>query len=491
VNRRSLRFRITRWYAGMLAVSILLFGATAYFGLQSYLKLTLRDSLRADARAIGERILEDAAARGVSFVVGEINEGYAPSSNGLFIRVTRGDGFLMYRSGEPTSHEFNPASVAPAEQVLRASSQCEEARAGAKPLMVCAFPYTTHDGTHYLIEAGSTYSQIQQTMYGLGLIFLIGGPLIVLLAFAGGYVVMGRALAPVHAIIERTEQISWQEPNQRLPVFQTGDELDQLACALNRMLDRMERAFQHIRRFSADVSHELRTPLAIIRGELESIVGEHDSSPQVLDTLGSALEEAERLSRIVEQLLVLSRLDVGDESVRDEIVDFGPLAKNTAEHMRLLCDEKQITIECDLGSGVFVRGSTSRLKQVVVNLLDNAIKYSKVGGRIGLLVAARDRVGVLEVRDDGVGIPARALPHVFERFYRADKARSRETGGAGLGLSIVQAIAKAHGGTVRLWSEEGAGTRVTFEIPLAAQETRPGERERDRVTDSEGLPKPA
>jgi len=464
VNRHSLRFRVTRWYAGMLAVSILLFGATMYFGLQSFLYSSLRNSLLDDARAIGTRILEDATQRGVSFVIGEINEGYAPSSNGLFVRVTRADGLVMYRPQAPANHNFDPTLV-PSLPALQSASDCQEQSPGAQHLMVCALPYVTRDHTRYVIEVGSTYGQIHKTMHGLAQIFWLGGPLIVLLAFVGGYVVMGRALEPVHALIERAEQISWREPNQRLPVFDTGDELEQLSRALNRMLDRLEEAFEHIRRFSADVSHELRTPLTIIRGEIETVVNQHRSSPQVLDILGSALEEAERLTRIADQLLVLSRLDVGEENIRAETVDLGLLAKSTGDQMRLLSEEKQLSLEFDITPGVFVQGNTSRLRQIVVNLLDNAIKFSRPGGGIRLSVHARDRMAVLEVSDEGVGIPVESLRHVFERFYRADKARSRETDGSGLGLSIVEAIAKAHGGTLRVTSEENIGTRVTLEIP--------------------------
>ena len=265
MNRHSLRFRVTLWYAEMLAVSILVFGATVYFGLQSFLYASLRDSLQADARAIGKGILEDPRVRNLSFVKGEINEAYAPSSNGLFIRVSRADGFRMYLSDRPVNHSFDPRTVPAARDLLLRASRCEGQRADAQPLMVCATPYVTGDQTHYLIETGSTYGQIHKTMHGLAQVFWFGGPLIVLLAFAGGYLVMCRAMQTVHALIDRAEQISWQEPNQRLPVFQTGDELDQLPLALNRMLDRLEQAFQHIRRFSADVSHELRTPLTIIR----------------------------------------------------------------------------------------------------------------------------------------------------------------------------------------------------------------------------------
>jgi heavy metal sensor kinase len=290
-------------------------------------------------------------------------------------------------------------------------------------------------------------------------------PIAVVLAVAGGWFAIGRALRPVREISHNAERISWQKRHERLPVPLTGDELEKLSRTLNSMLDRLEDAFQRINRFSADVSHELRTPLTIIRGELESIIRQVPCSPQVLDGLGSSLEEVERLTRIVDHLLVLCRLDSGDESAPNELVDLGQLAKSTAEQMRLLFVEKALTLTLHDPAQVMVSGAPVRLRQVVVNLLDNAIKYSNAGGRIDLSVTTDGPTAVLEVADNGCGISADHLPHLFERFYRADRARSRASGGMGLGLSIVHAIAVSHGGRVKVESVEGSGTRFRFELP--------------------------
>ena len=233
------------------------------------------------------------------------------------------------------------------------------------------------------------------------------------------------------------------------------------------MIARLEDAFQHNRRFIADASHELRTPLTIMRGELESIVEETHGTPEVQRTAASVLEEVERLARIVEGLFAVSRLDAGEAQKECVEFDLAALATGTAEQMCLLAEDKGISISCDAPRQVTVEGDRARMKQVVVNLLDNAIKYTSAGGEVRLSVQARDGRAVLEVADTGIGIPAEARPHIFERFFRVDKARSREMGGAGLGLSIVKSICTAHGGQVDFQSTEGAGSRFKVELPLS------------------------
>jgi heavy metal sensor kinase len=289
-------------------------------------------------------------------------------------------------------------------------------------------------------------------------------PLMVASAIGGGYLIMRRALSQVDAITVQAEHISSNNLSERLPVLQTGDELERLTLALNRMMGRLDEAFQHINRFSADVSHELRTPLTILRGELEAAVQHERLTPELLDLLGSALEETERLRTIVDQLLVVSRLDAGNVQMEKIPLDLGQLAASTAEQMLLLAEEKSITVRCEADAGVVVDGDPSRLKQVVVNLLDNAIRYTAEGGSISLSAARQNGWATLVVADNGAGIPPHALPHVFERFYRADQARSRYSGGSGLGLSIVKAICTAHRGDIDIASSEGAGTTVTIRL---------------------------
>jgi heavy metal sensor kinase len=270
----------------------------------------------------------------------------------------------------------------------------------------------------------------------------------------------------VDEITRRAEGITSSNLSERLPVIRTGDELERLSTALNRMIERLDEAFQHINRFSAAASHELRTPLTILQLELEGIAQNQRRDTALGDQIGSALEETHRMSRIVESLLAISRLDAGEVKMDKTRLDLGNLAASTADEMRLLAQEKSIRIRTHVAVGVPVEGDRTRLQQVIVNLIDNAIKYTQEGGVIDVSVSREGNTAVLEVSDDGPGIPTHALTHVFERFYRADKARSRANGGAGLGLSIVKAICTAHNADVKVSSREGRGSCFRVELPL-------------------------
>ncbi|HXZ78764.1 MAG TPA: ATP-binding protein [Terriglobales bacterium] len=466
MNRRSLRFRVISWYAGIFTASFLFFGAGIYAGLRSYLMWNLRSSLAADARSIGEKLLDDAAARGNGYVTEEIEESFAPEVNSRLIRVTRNDGSVVYQSAPPADHSFDPSRIVgvPIQQWLHANSGFSwEVETSSLPVFVYSYPYRAQDGWSYLIEIGTTHQQIRSTLNGLLLLFGIGLPVMLAAACLGGFIVMKKALVPVRIITETAEQISLLRAEERLPVAPTGDELEHLSRALNRMLDRLEDAFQHIRRFSADVSHELRTPLTIIRGELESLMRHSSPASRVQEIAGNCLEEVERLTRIIDQLLALSRLDAGDDSLPKEVIDLGELVKSTADQMQLMVEEKGLALVSKLQADVLVQGNPSRFKQIVVNLLDNAIKYTPEGGTIEVTVGSDGPKAFLEISDSGIGIPHEALPHIFDRFYRVDKARSRETGGSGLGLSIVKSIAAAYGAEVKVTSSPGQGTRVRLE----------------------------
>jgi heavy metal sensor kinase len=296
---------------------------------------------------------------------------------------------------------------------------------------------------------------------------LAGVVLVVLVGAGGGYLLVGRALAPVLQITQSAERITLHKLDEQLPVAPTGDELEQLSLALNRMIIRLREAFDQNRRFLADASHELRTPLTALRGELESIVG-GAMHPETRDRVGSALEEVNRLAKIVETLFAISRLDAGEAQQKSERFDLARLAGSTADQMALLAEDKGISVECDVQKSVTVEGDQSRIKQVVVNLLDNAIKYTPDGGSIKLRVHASNGEAILEVSDTGIGIPAAALPHVFERFFRVDAAHSREVEGAGLGLAIVKSICNAHGGRVEVESVENKGSTFKVRLPLAS-----------------------
>jgi signal transduction histidine kinase len=302
------------------------------------------------------------------------------------------------------------------------------------------------------------------------LTLFFGFPVLIGLAVLGGYSLLGRALRPVDEIVSSAERITFKDLNQRLPVPHTGDEFERISQALNRMIERLHETFQIANRFSGDASHELRTPLTIIQGELEAYMKEPSLSPESLERVGNILEEVLRLSRIVEGLLLVSRLEGGEAQMKRETIDLGELVTMTAEQMELLGKDKLLTLEGDISPHVLVEGDELRLRQVMVNLIDNAIKYTPEGGTILLKVYAKRDKAFIEIIDTGIGISATALPQIFNRFFRAEEAKFARTEGSGLGLAIVHSITEAHRGSVHVESNENQGTKFRVELPLLRQE---------------------
>lgn len=462
MNTRSLRFRLVAWYASLVTAVFLLCGVTTYEVLNHYLRKSLGESLFRRAQQINVSLLANVERTGEKFIVDEIKARYAPENYDRFIRLSRADGTVVYSSGRAAM--FNPAGL----PIMTPSDRehIVTAEDGNRLLMMTE-RYQTLSGRQYILETGAPMQPIDSLLAHLLHLLLMGIPIVVLVAVAGGYVLVGRALAPVVQIARSAERITLHNLAEQLPLAATGDELEQLSQALNRMIDRLRETFDHNRRFLADASHELRTPLTALRGELENAVEEARLLPDLRDKIGSALEEVDRLAKIVQALFALSRLEAGEAQQEWKLFDLAPLVISTAEQMALLAEDKGITVKCNAEHEVTVEGDRARIKQVVVNLLDNAIKYSTPGGAVEVNVRARDGKAVIDVIDTGIGIPPAALPHVFERFFRVDKARSRDMGGAGLGLAIVKSICTAHGGQVDVESNEGQGSRFTVELPLA------------------------
>jgi heavy metal sensor kinase len=462
MNPRSLRFRIAAWYAGLLAGALLIFGVSVYLGLERYLYGNVQRTLTAECRTIGTQLLSQHPFKRTNWLETEIEEAYAPEVNNHFIRVIQQGKGIVYVSGAPKDGSFDPSQV----PLPNAEDRSRKVRVEGKRLLVEGLEFTTPDGTHFTVESGAPYQQIEVVLHGLLLTFAIYMPFIIFVAVGSGYWLMRRSLQPVDEITRRAEGITSTNLSERLPVIRTGDELERLSVSLNRMIERLDDAFQHINRFSADASHELRTPLTILQLELEGIAQSHRLNPSLTDQIGSALEETHRMSHIVESLLAISRLDAGEAKIEMTRLDLGQLAASTTEQMKLLAEEKSIRLTSTVDSDVYVEGDRSHLQQVVVNLVANAIKYTQDGGEVEMRVRRNGNTAVLEVSDNGAGIPDYALPHVFERFYRADKARSRESGGAGLGLAIVKAICTAHGAELNVSSREGKGSVFSIELPL-------------------------
>jgi heavy metal sensor kinase len=471
MNARSLKFRLVAWYAGVLTVVFVLLGGLTLLFLRHYLEANLLDAQMRRARQIADTLVARVSRDGEAALRGQVETLYSPEANDRFIRITRADGGLVYVSGRPPDARFDPLQVPPlatADATQRSSTSTRNVPLPGGALLVASRGASGVDGTKYRVEVGTPAAPAEATLGHVLTLLAVGLPVAVCVAVAGGFVLVRRSLEPVQRMARKAEEITLHNLSERLPAGHSGDEIEELSVSLNHMISRLQDAVDGSKQFIADASHELRTPLTVMRGELESLAQSPDLAHEMRETLGSVLEEVERLGEIVESLFALSRLDAGEAQAPWLRFDLAELAATTAEQMSLLAEDKHVAVECVSTPGVIVEGDRARLKQVIVNLLDNAIKYTPSGGRVRLSVRREGADAVLDVSDDGVGIPAEALPHVFKRFYRVDDSRSRHQGGAGLGLAIVKSICAAHGAEVEVASTPGKGSTFRIRQPLAA-----------------------
>jgi two-component system, OmpR family, sensor kinase len=329
-----------------------------------------------------------------------------------------------------------------------------------------AVPFDSDGRTAVLVLAGSLAAR-QETLHKLFVELLVAGPVALLLASLGGYGLAAAALRPVESMRRRAAAISASRPGQRLPVPNTRDEIARLAATLNEMLARLETAFEHERaaieherRFIADASHELRTPLALLQTELEVALRRPRPREELEAALRSAAEETERLTRLAADLLLIARSDQGQLPIRREPVRASALLQAAADRFAVRAGEQERTIVVAESDGVAVNADPAHVEQALGNLIDNALSHG--AGRIELSAVARGGLVELHVTDEGPGLPAQFVPRAFDRFSRADEARSR--GGSGLGLSIVELIARAHDGEAGAANRPGGGADVWIAV---------------------------
>mgnify|MGYP006279780435 CR=1 FL=1 len=465
MNFRSIRFKLSAWFAVLLFFVIGCFGTYTYERSWRYQEQVLLDALGHRAKQI-ERLFQEIPKNGEAWAIDKIPIRFSPELNDRFIRVTNAAGQQLYISGTPNDRSFDPELIPPLNLQSPPPESRKESAPGEIDILINTRKAVVLDKT-YWIEVGTSLATSYDILHGLGWTLAIGLPIVMGIAVAGSMIVLKRALMPVESLIRAAQEITLQHLTRRLPVPDSGDEITSLALALNDMIARIEKSFQNTSRFTSDASHELRTPLTIIRGELEAIMHHPELDDQLREDIASLQEETERLVRIVEGLFALARLDAGESKRELKRFDLSLLAATTVEQMCMLAEEKSISIQCDTNADIQIEGDESRLKQVIVNLIDNAIKYTQTGGEIKVSVTASDKDALLEIIDNGSGIPETAIPHIFERFYRADEARSRAIDGAGIGLSIAHSICTAHSGSIEVKSKLGVGSHFIVRLPHA------------------------
>jgi heavy metal sensor kinase len=456
----SVRVRLTLWYAGALTVVLLLYAGGVFLFLRQSLSSELDRRLHDDFE-VAEQMLERTADGGIRWRVTDHHEEMeAGESN--WLEVWSPAGQLLYRRA---SFETEAENLLSSLASPRRHGYVSVALPTGAHVRTLTGPYVI-DGAPIVIRVVRSAARLRHELNELLLILGFGLPVGVGVAGVGGYALARRALAPVSQMADQARRITAERLSERLPVEHPEDELGQLATVFNDTFARLEQSFEQLRRFTADASHELRTPLTAIRTVGEVGLREHRDENAYREIIGSMLEEADRLGRLVDSLLILSRADAGQVKLARERVDLTALAREVVTHLGVLAEEKRQVVSVAAPGPVYATVDRLVLRQAVINLIDNAIKYTPEGAHIRVVGRDQPHGSTLEVIDTGPGIAAEHQAHIFDRFYRVDKARSRELGGTGLGLAIARWAVEAHGGRIELESEESKGSTFRIILPL-------------------------
>jgi heavy metal sensor kinase len=456
----SIKFRFTIWYLLVLIVLLSALGAGVYLYLSRSLYRNLDDSLELRSTQLRSipAILESIRQGEFEEELGEIVILYFYSGGQLAEVSPRGISI-------PLSQEF--VSQAIAGTSLFATIQTEEGerlRLLAVPINLSILGPPPGIQPAALVIARST-KQIDQALAGLVRTLIIAVPLALALAAGGGIFLARRALKPVDKIARTAREIGEGDLSQRINV-NTKDELGRLAATLNEMIGRLEKAFQRQKQFTSDASHELRTPLAVIEAESTLALQKERPPGDYQQSLETISQESRQMSSLIDQLLTLARADAGKEQWNFTEVNLGKLISNLTTDVEVLCQEKGLSFQLGQPQDLVVKGDEARLRELFMNLLDNAIRYTPALGTVSISLRREEQMAVIAITDTGIGIPAEDIPFIFERFYRVDKSRSRAEGGSGLGLAICQHIAEVHGGKIEVESQMGTGSTFSVWLPL-------------------------
>jgi heavy metal sensor kinase len=453
----SLKTRITVWYILLSTLILVCLGVALYLIISHSMMNERRALIAQDIEKI-PHVAQRYGNRGVNRLLDEAQEEIPlkPSEEFVQIFTANGESVATSQNLKGRSLPFRPdlANSAPSQfATVSISGDASPALLGATKIDV--------NGQPSVVVVAASLSNVRSIQSRLLATLLLSIPAAILLSLIGGALLARQAIEPLDRMTSTAQQISAERLNERIRLQRADTELQRLADSFNEMLERLDQSFKQIRQFTADASHELRTPVTILMGETDLALNGLLDYEECRAALGSRREELQRMSRIIDDLLTLSQFDHSQPTLHRKPLDFSDLVIEVCEQQRNQARSKGVELELTKTAPAMMEGDSSRLRQMVRNLLDNAIKYTPGGGKVTIELEQANGNFELRVADNGIGIPRDDLPHIFDRFYRVDKARTRAEGGTGLGLSIVKQVVEAHGGNVNASSEVGTGTVMT------------------------------
>jgi heavy metal sensor kinase len=464
---RSARFILAAWYSGLLFVALVLFAAGVYVFLQQLQSAQLDQYLSEEADWIAEVArLERTRTGGQSLesvsreIEASISEHFSHGGHNTVVVLATTRGRILYESDRRG-------------EAVRAALPLQTPGLRVHTVSTGAYGDLRIAGKHeapFVIYVGVSEAVVHSAGRDLMTIFMVIAPVMLLLSFVSGWVMAGIVLRPVRQISSMATRITALNLSERIPVREVDDELGVLIRTMNAMISRLQASFEEMRLFSLNVAHELRTPLAILKGQSELALSNPPSPDETQELVTSYLEETIRMSRIVDDLLMLAKAETGQLTVEREPVHMDRLVRDLHEDGTILAGSKDLFLRLGRVDEAIVTGDPARLRQLFRILLTNALQYTDPGGEI--LLSCRNEHGHVSVsiEDNGIGIPAESVERIFDRFYRVDQARTRVKGGSGLGLALAKWIAESHHGSIVVRSDVGTGSTFTVSIPVAARD---------------------
>jgi heavy metal sensor kinase len=454
-----LRARITAWYFAVLAVAFASFAWISDLGFQHSIETTVNDASRANLESI-QNVLVRAAPKGIAEVKAELDELAGLWAGAGLLEVSDAGGKLIQSPPFKNLHGADNPATKDGISFITTNLNYLQYRIAMRAADI--------NGQKFRIRAAVPTEPFDQALDRFRLILKETLPFLVILASLAGYWLSGRALAPVNAIIETARGVGVQNLSSRLAVPPANDELRRLSETLNAMLARLEASVKRLTQFTADASHDLRTPIALIRTSAELSLRRPRSEAEYRETLARILATSEETTHLIENLLTLARADAGASELHFENIDLVPRLEKISEEAGILASGKGIEVTREIATGpIRVSADPAALERLLLIVFDNAVKYTPSGGKIAMSLSNGSGSARIEIRDSGIGISEKDLPHIFERFYRADQARSREPGGSGLGLAIARWIVDLHGGLIEADSKLGGGSLFRISLPAA------------------------
>src|SRR5450432_3642253 len=465
---RSLRFRLTALYVAFFSLLFILFSVFLYGVLSGALQARLDETLAAEDNTLASLFLDE---------LQEMKGDVPAAAHEAVANLRLHGGLVAIFAGSQAPAVTTPMASTTPVQPHEFDRVLSYASTNTSAEFVVALTQMGRHGTHvavqrlaaggrsFLLLAAESLDSVAAELALVRRVIFISLPLMLAFAGLGGYVLSASSLAPLASMAAQAGKITGSNLETRLDIGRPAEELAVLVASFNELLSRLDQSFESMRRFVADASHELRTPIAIIRGEADVALSQARGAAEYQESLAIVLDESRRLSHLVDDLLNLARADAGHVKLQTHAFYLNDLLADCCRSVQALAAARQIPVECRAPGDIQFRGDEELLRRLVMNLLDNAIRYTPPGGSVEAALESEGELVRIRVADTGIGIPEEAAPHIFERFYRADKSRSRQDGGFGLGLAIVKWIAESHNGAVELRSRNGAGSAFTVTLP--------------------------